>query len=246
MNRILYYALGGGLGHLTRTVALARQLQRVLAVQFTANPNWINCEHVVATNTPFSDTSKKIANFEPAIRFERISAGLDATDTKAAIINLHDQLQPDIMIVDTFPRGLGGELVELFDSKKHRLRILISRQLPRAYVKAKRLGDFVAEHYDLVIAPGESFGITANDIDANRRTKVQFLACRPFLIRDANELPNRLTAAKLIGVDSTRPTVLLVGSGNEKECRQTLNDFEELSRRLRSGSTASCDAKNIR
>ena len=228
MNRILYYALGGGLGHLTRTVSLARQLQQRLDSQTNTELNSKSHQHAIVTNTPFTETLAKIVDSEPGVSFTSLSPRLDPYRTATAIRELHDQFQPNVMIVDTFPRGLGGDLVELFQSTRHHLRVLISRQLPQEYVKAKQLGKFVADHFNLAISPGEPFGVSATDLEANHDSTTQFLACRPFLIRSANELPDRISAAKFLAVDPTRPVMLMVGSGNELECRQAIAEFQVL------------------
>ena len=60
----------------------------------------------------------------------------------------------DLVVVDTFPRGLVGELVDLLPSLRA-WKVLIHRDLKPEYVAWAGLRTFVADHYDCVICPGE-------------------------------------------------------------------------------------------
>jgi hypothetical protein len=61
---------------------------------------------------------------------------------------------PDVLVVDTFPRGLGGELAQLLPSLRA-LKVLIHRDLKPEYVSWAGLRRFVADRYDCVLCPGE-------------------------------------------------------------------------------------------
>jgi hypothetical protein len=58
------------------------------------------------------------------------------------------------VIVDTFPRGIMGELREVLPGLKQP-RVLIHRDLNPKYVEWAKLRDFVQENFDLVFSPGE-------------------------------------------------------------------------------------------
>jgi hypothetical protein len=61
---------------------------------------------------------------------------------------------PDVLVVDTFPRGLGGELALVLPSLRA-LKVLIHRDLKPEYVAWAGLRTFVADCYDCVLCPGE-------------------------------------------------------------------------------------------
>jgi hypothetical protein len=62
--------------------------------------------------------------------------------------------ETDVLVVDTFPRGLGGELAGILPGLRAK-KILVNRILNPEYVQWADLGRFVADHYDGVIRPGE-------------------------------------------------------------------------------------------
>ena len=64
-----------------------------------------------------------------------------------------EEEQYECVIVDTFPRGLGGELAEILPQLSVP-KVLIHRDINPDYVIAKNLPDFVADNFDLVIVPG--------------------------------------------------------------------------------------------
>jgi hypothetical protein len=80
--KTLYYALGGGLGHLTR----ARSVLRTLGVE--------------ATILTAAVHDRRVTGASPVLRVTR------PEDIQPAI----DAFEPDRVIVDTFPAGLFGEL----------------------------------------------------------------------------------------------------------------------------------------
>jgi hypothetical protein len=59
-----------------------------------------------------------------------------------------------VLVVDTFPRGLGGELKDWMGSSRA-LKVLVHRDLNPAYVEWAGLREFVSRHYDVVFCPGE-------------------------------------------------------------------------------------------
>ena len=65
--------------------------------------------------------------------------------------------EPAVFIVDTFPRGITGELAGVLPSLKAK-KVLIHRSLNPSYVEWAGLPEFVAAHYDLVVIPGPDEG----------------------------------------------------------------------------------------
>jgi hypothetical protein len=121
------YALGGGWGHLTRAVSLARLL---------SGPS------VILTNSPYS---AMVQAAEPTLHLEYAS--------RDGVVARIQSLAPRVLVVDTFPRGLGGELAEALPAIAAR-KVLVQRDLEPRYVEWADLRGFVARHYDLVLVPG--------------------------------------------------------------------------------------------
>src|SRR5262249_10186313 len=115
----LIYALGGGLGHLTRSLSLARaaRLRR-------RRPT-------VRTNRPFPARATGAAELAT---LEVIPASADRAEVSAAVHARLRRSDYELLVVDTFPRGIVGELPEIFPALDGRPRALVNRYLCRAYV----------------------------------------------------------------------------------------------------------------
>ena len=122
----IVYALGGGWGHLTRAAALTR---------YAAHPVRI------LTNSPYASRFS-------GLNMVSIDAALDFGNTRRVVLREIEHAQPSLLIVDTFPRGLGGEL-ENYNGR----RVLIQRDLDERFEKRTR--QYVSDHYGLVVNPGE-------------------------------------------------------------------------------------------
>jgi hypothetical protein len=129
---LVYYALGGGLGHLTRALAIINALDRTgsSALAFT-----------LVTNSPLAKRLN-INRFIDRISLVTINSETELTDRITAVF----QVEPKLVLVDTFPRGLMGELVPWL--KRLRCpRLLIQRYLNPHYLTSFAIGEFVTTNY---------------------------------------------------------------------------------------------------
>jgi hypothetical protein len=126
---ILIYALGGGWGHVTRAAALARAIGSAESVRILANSPYLEI-----------------------VRAQIAQAGMPEIGIEA--VSRIAPEEPDVLVVDTFPRGLVGDLADLLPSLRA-LKVLIHRDLRPEYVSWAGLRTFVAAHYDCVLCPGE-------------------------------------------------------------------------------------------
>jgi hypothetical protein len=188
----LIYAFGGGWGHLTRAAALARVARRPVRI---------------LTNSPYAGAVRARL---PELDIAAVSAGLPAEEAREEAVRQVESSEAAGLIVDTFPRGLGGELAALLP-KSTAFRVLIHRDLNPDYVRAKEVDEFVRSNYDLVIRPGAQEAAPLAGLPQVRITA-------PWLIRSAQELPSREIARRLLGVDE-RPFVLVNAAGNLDEQR---------------------------
>ena len=94
---ILYYAVGGGLGHLTRARAVVHTL------------GWSD-EVTVISASPWA----REPYLPPSWRVERLAPELaqDLTLARARLQQIYEMTEPDLMVVDAFPGGILGELCD--------------------------------------------------------------------------------------------------------------------------------------
>lgn len=155
----LIYALGGGWGHLTRAASLARAArQRVM----------------ILSNSPHAPA---IRDRVPEAEVRVLDAGVTAAAARDAVVAELAE-GPSCLIVDTFPRGLGGELADLLDAVTVP-KVLVHRDLNPRY--ALRHRGFVSTRYDLVIVPGKGEGGAFGDLP-------NAVTTAPWLIRSRAEI----------------------------------------------------------
>jgi hypothetical protein len=198
-ERWLIYALGGGLGHLGRAVALARAARRP------------GRTFRLLTNSPFAHAVSIERELGEAATVVRIDPELDRERVARVVGSEIEPAGFDVLIVDTFPRGLGGELAPILD----RLpvpKVLVHRDLDPRYVARANLRHF-AVRYDRIILPGEPAPLG----DLPRATMTA-----PWLLRDSDELLDRKEARRTLGVDDDeRPVVAVFGCGRPEEVTES-------------------------
>ncbi|MBW4678663.1 MAG: hypothetical protein KME19_00925 [Microcoleus vaginatus WJT46-NPBG5] len=253
----LIYALGGGWGHLVRSLSFGRiaAIQRPVIIlcnspyaahllQYDASDRRIYADLSLAKETvktfnekeddasgglstlsllPFSedfyftfDDSKLLAPSEllPIVEgcyLHVISPFASSNVIKNQVRQMLEEEQYQCVIVDTFPRGLGGELAEILP-QLIAPKVLIHRDINPDYVVAKNLPDFVADNFDLVIVPGEGEEMPLAELPQVRHTA-------PWLIRSAGELPDVIHARTLLGLNptDTNPLIVICAAGRAEE-----------------------------
>lgn len=124
------------------------------------------------------------------------------------------------LIVDTFPRGLVGDLVDVLQMVDTP-RCWVHRDLKLDYIAVKGIADFVQQHYELVLVPGEA------------AAPLQHLAhacvTAPWLLRDGVELlAVRESLQNRLNVDGLRPLLIVCATGQPGE----LQLFGDVTRQL--------------
>ena len=205
-KRWAIYALGGGLGHLTRGVALARAALKQAAADSRS------LQISLLTNSPLAGIVCQAVR-ETGLIIRRLEPAQNGATTQAqTIAAVHRWLadwRPDTLLVDTFPRGLGGELADVINSAALRT-VLVQRDLTERYARRPDVLAAVAR-YDLIVIPGE---------------RADWMPPRavltpPWLVRDRNELLAPQAAAEILQVTgSDRPVVAFVGCGTPAEIEE--------------------------
>lgn len=203
----LIYALGGGLGHVTRATGLIR----------AASKAGVTCTLVV--NSPLLNFVPLAAELGAETTLVELDPQLDGPAVGRRVQELLQDIRPTRFIVDTFPRGLGGELAE-FLSETRCPNVLIHRDLNPQYIAAYRLNEFVSEHFDLMLVPGEP---------ATLQSAAPAIETTRWLIRDADELlsPSQAREALIVGPSipdaataDDRPMVLVMATGQPSEIQE--------------------------
>ena len=201
--RLVYYALGGGYGHIARGLATLRALRRALpdARLHLFVPRhglaWARSEGIAASAPPG----------DPPTRAE-LAAWLERELS---------ELKPDRLAVDVFPRGILGEF-SLLERRLPTLRYLVGRRIRPAFYLAPQIRRAI-EGYRAVIWCERADPILW------RLGRRSFLI-PPVLIREPSECLSREQARRALGIrDDRRCLISLVR--DRKRAHRTL---EALSR----------------
>lgn len=208
-ERWLIYALGGGMGHLTRAVALGRAARRR------------GHRVELVTNSSFAPGLPLEAELGEG-NVHRLGARLDKHAVRESIERLLDQVRPEVLVVDTFPRGLGGELAPLLPGMKAR-KVLVHRDLHPDYVERFELARFV-DTFDLLLVPGEPAPFAHHP---------RAVSTPPWLLLDAGELLDVSTARRRLGVPAGEervPVVAVLACGRPEEVAESAALAERLQR----------------
>ena len=205
------YALGGGLGHLHRSLALGR-----------AAASMGHSIHIL-TNSRFASHIPWQKELGAKGNLTAIPSTLKREETIGITADWIEQIDYDRLVVDTFPRGLGGELANILPIID-RPRILVHRNLNQDYVENYNLEKALG-HFDRIILPGETAPF-AN----NKRSRMT----EPWLIRDADELVDAESARLSLGMNPSdqRPLMIVCSSGLSGEEEASLHLKDQLSGHL--------------
>jgi hypothetical protein len=117
-----------------------------------------------------------VAQALPELDIVALDPSLTPATAREQVIQHIRAAHPRCLIVDTFPRGLGGELAGVIDPLAA-TKVLVHRDLSPHYVAEARLRAFVRSAYDLILVPGHGEGAAFADLRAAVVTE-------PWLIRD--------------------------------------------------------------
>ena len=222
-KRIVFYAVNGiGVGHLTRTVAIARAT-RLLATELNDVTQIFIVTTSEATHIASADGLLAIKFPSPSVAEacgfeERPYRALGRRWVRDAI----EAIQPDLIVVDTFPEGAFGELTEVLGTVKR--RVIILRPLSQSYLSERNVFQAL-ETYDLVLVP-DAVEHSNMAFPADLATRVRHLG--PVLIRHRSELLDRAEARRRLGAYPDQSIVYLTaGGGGDVEAPRLLEAWTD-------------------
>lgn len=207
--RWLVYGLGSGWGHLNRAIALARKAP---------------CPIEILVNSRYAPVIQA-SGVEQQITLHLLPHSITSPQEAGAYVKTWmAQSSFTHFVVDTFPRGLVGELVAVLPQLKVP-KILVHRDLKPHYIAAKNLERFVQEQYDLVLIPGD------------RQAPLAHLhqACQtaPWLMREPGELWQvREPLQQRLQLPSQSSVIIVCATGQPAELEIFGQITQQLTRKL--------------
>ena len=203
----LHYALGGGLGHLVRQLAIANSIHKQVAEK---------SKSTIVTTSEFAPLVTQLVTHQDHahIQFELLPPSCLPVESEHLLSKLIGSKPIACLIVDVFPRGLGGELVNCFVEQPNLPRVLVARNLPPGYLSQFQVESFVRNNYSRVfrIEPEAPF----------ENLPQSQLTC-PVLFQSATTNPAPATTQ-----DEER-RVLVIGSGTRAECHELRRLADDLN-----------------
>ncbi len=209
MARILIYALGSGLGHLSRQLGFARVAARAK-----------HEVEILCRGELVHRISPKISI--PDVRLNLIPLDWSADEVRASIHQRLTTTPFDLLVVDTFPRGILGELEPWLQRRERSPAVFVHRLLRTEFACIPGVREAV-RLYDLVFLPGES-GVFASTRDC--------IITDPWLQLSHEDLLSR-SRARSIWHASELPLMLVVGTGTPQEVQELARVAELLQTALK-------------
>lgn len=218
---VLNYAVDGvDVAQAQRLIAVTRWLRRYAAV----NSDWIEPYFLASTEAENVLFAEGMAAFRLPSRAAALGAELEPLRymalAKQWVWHSVGLLQPDILIVDTWPRGAFGELLNALDLCRKRIFIYS----PDSQTIAEA-ADFQAmlPLYDLILVPEEE-GTCVLPFGAADPKRIRWLG--PILTREKVELLDRWEARERLGAHPDSFLLYVsVGSGADAEARELLHSI---------------------
>jgi len=193
--KVVNYAVNGrGVGHLTRLVAINRWIRRYAAYC------GVRCEVYFLTSSEADGIlfEEGFASFKLPSKTVVKETGIDKRSylalAKQWVWHSLGLLRPDLLVVDTFPRGSFGELLSALDLVKQ--RAFIYRPMKQSFA---RRPDFQAmlPLYDAILVPDEE-EVSHTIVPSAAKARVTHTG--PVVCREAVELREREEARASLGV----------------------------------------------
>jgi hypothetical protein len=205
--RVLFYCLGSGMGHLTRAAAISRKMKR-----------FISGEIAIITNSPF----------HYLLEVEDISTIylrnlIEIDDHTAALIRgIVGQVNPELLVVDSYPGGIRNELIPLLSSAKLK-KAFLRQRIDEAILSVEDMSSQARDYYDLVI-DCESLPPLDHPLE---------IECCPIMVRDADELLAPQVARDVLLSRNSHQVILGVTTKKKEDSLEFFNLLEKVFLQIR-------------
>lgn len=215
--RILFYAVNGlGLGHVTRLLAIARQVRKLVP----------GSEIVFFTSSEAEDVifREGFAAFKVPSKSIRLEAGLRSATyarlLQTVTLNLLASFHPHLLIVDTFPAGAIQELLPVLRWESRKVFVY---RVQRPETALAPLMQNTLQLYDLAIVPHFE-----NEVDAPMPEGLDRVWTGPILIREKCEGKSREDARRILGLPMEGKVLYVTfGGGGDAEMDSALSTAVE-------------------
>ena len=225
--RILNYAVNGlGLGHLTRLIAINRQVRRLSALL------GIPTEILFLTSNEGDALAYQhgFASFKIPSKSALAACGLDPVRhrkiAKQWVWNAVNLISPDLLIVDTFPAGGFQELFDVLDLGSKNVFIYRAVRAEAALVPAFQSA---LRGYHLILKPQEQ---GENDSPVPQGLEDRVATTGEIMIRSSSEILSREAARDMLGIPANASTAVYVsvGGGGDTEAETMFARVVETAR----------------
>ena len=221
--RIVNYAVNGvGTGHVTRLVAISRWLQRHAQRLNVA----VEIYFLTSSEASMLLFAEGFPSFKLPSRTVIAEAGIDETGfldlARPWICDTLRALNPDLLLVDTFPQGYFEELDAFLRAGKR--SAFIYRPLKETHAGEPKFQSALS-HYDLILVPEyEQHAEVLTPSSA--RDRVRHIG--PIIVRGQAEVLAREEARRALGIAGERLAIYLsAGGGGDRNAEHLIQTCYE-------------------
>lgn len=221
---VAYAVNGSGLGHLTRVLAILRWMRRLAKLAgYTLDAHVLTSSEAVGLAFEEGFAAWKIPS-KTIVKESEIDKENYLRLARQWVWHSLGLINPDILLVDTFPGGSFGELLHALDLSGH--HVLIKRAMKREFAELPAVRALLP-FYQRIIVPDEA-GAAESFADeiAGRVRRVG-----PIILRSRHELRPREEARRRLGVSDKKLAVYLsAGGGGDPTAQDGLTSLIEALR----------------
>lgn len=194
LTTVAYAVNGSGLGHLTRVLAILRWMKRLALLSGVSLEAYV----LTSSEAPGLAHEEGFAAFKIPSKTAIRKAGLPKDDylrlARQWVWHSLGLIKPDLLLVDTFPGGSFGELINALDIPG--ARVFINRAVKEEFARAAGVEKLLSL-YDRILIPVEP-AAPQRAFDTAIAAKTRRVG--PIMLRSCEELRPRAEARRRLGI----------------------------------------------
>ena len=203
---VAYAVNGSGLGHLTRVLAILRWMRRLAKLAgYTLDAHVLTSSEAVGLAFEEGFAAWKIPS-KTIVKETEIDKENYLRLARQWVWHSLGLINPDILLVDTFPGGSFGELLHALDLSGH--HVLVKRAMKREFAELPAVRALLP-FYQRIIVPDEAGAEESFDDEIAGRVR----RVGPIMLRSRHELRPREEARRRLGVPDDKLAVYLSAGG---------------------------------